>query len=311
ERAFIYGSIHNLYEGYYLTCKNTYGSFTADMGELVFDRETYNGIDGYGYLDSKGNPLTPQMGDLVPEWNQYSQDKKNFPFYTGSHFNEGVASVTLQIREKQYNDQGQYRYLVYPGLTGIMDGNGEILVDFIYDSVSYFSNGAGFVTKDDNLYLIANPLSLENGTITPPEEPSPSYTYDAWAAENVIYSFANGLVVDSLDSNFTSSITRLQIADLLVNMLEKYSGKTLTSASPTTFVDTLNLSVLKAYEMGIIKGKENNQFDPYSYATRQEIAVMIYNAIATLEVLANEDFIDFLSPRSLVSLIVMMFLIGL
>ncbi|MFI3249457.1 MAG: WG repeat-containing protein, partial [Eubacteriales bacterium] len=40
----IYGSIHNLYEGYYLTCKNTYGSFTADMGELVFDRETYNGI---------------------------------------------------------------------------------------------------------------------------------------------------------------------------------------------------------------------------------------------------------------------------
>ncbi|MFI3250993.1 MAG: leucine-rich repeat protein [Eubacteriales bacterium] len=117
--------------------------------------------------------------------------------------------------------------------------------------------------------------------------------YSAWAETNVIYSNENNLTVGSLGMDYTKSITREQIAELLVNMIEEYVGMSLATADTSTFVDTQNESILKAYSAGIITGKEENRFDPDNTATRQEICIMIYNAIAILEEVTGKNFIDF------------------
>ncbi|MFI3249792.1 MAG: hypothetical protein R3Y07_02365 [Eubacteriales bacterium] len=124
-------------------------------------------------------------------------------------------------------------------------------------------------------------------------EPVPTYTYASWAENNVNYAFDNNLVVDSVGNDFTVNINREQIADLLVNMIEQYSGTTLPAASVDTFSDSQSTSVLKAYEAGIISGKTTYLFDPLSTAKRQEIAVMIYRAIETLEEITGNSYIDF------------------
>lgn len=95
---------------------------------------------------------------------------------------------------------------------------------------------------------------------------------------------SNGLIVDSLGLNYTHYITRLQIADLLVNMIEKYTG--------TTFTDTADSAVLKAYSAGLIAGRVNNRFDPSATATRQELAIMFFNSVKKMEKVNGSSLIN-------------------
>lgn len=129
---------------------------------------------------------------------------------------------------------------------------------------------------------------------TMPETSTPSESsliYDPWASTIVSNSQSNNLLVESLGSDYTKSITRVQIAELLVNMIENSCNTTLDFASSSTFTDTTNLSVLKAYESGILTGKGNQIFDPNGLASRNEIAVMIYNSIQTMEKITNKSMI--------------------
>lgn len=127
---------------------------------------------------------------------------------------------------------------------------------------------------------------------TPDAIPDPNTpTYAPWAETQVNFSQENHLSVDSLGLDYTKNITRLQIADLLVNMVEKSTGATLeTSDQP--FSDTNNESVSKAAQAGIIGGKGDGIFDPDNTATRQEISIMIVRTIEKLEELSGKSYID-------------------
>lgn len=122
--------------------------------------------------------------------------------------------------------------------------------------------------------------------------PLPSVIFHDWALETVQTANQKGLLVDSLGTDFTDDITRLQIADLLVNMIEKFSKTTLSSADEGSFTDTDNISVRKAFEAGIITGKDEGIFAPDEFATRQEISIMVYRAITTLESISETEFVN-------------------
>ncbi|MFI3249790.1 MAG: leucine-rich repeat protein [Eubacteriales bacterium] len=153
----------------------------------------------------------------------------------------------------------------------------------------------------DQSLLTEIPTTPEDTTT--PEEPTtpestPSdldgYTFNtSWATSNVQFAFDNELLVDSLGKDFTVSITRAQIADLLVNMIEKASGQTLPMAEVNPFTDTSSETALKANAAGIINGKEGGLFDPDNTAKREEICIMLYRAIEKLEELTGESYIDF------------------
>lgn len=213
-----------------------------------------------------------------------------------STFSEGLAAV--KIADVDTPSSSNYYFI---------DTKGNIIID-LDGSISQtepFQDGVSFITKDDfhaTTYLIRNPLSEEGYTapesapeIAPestPETAPTTATYAPWAETQVVTAEENGLIVDSLGMDYTKSITREQIAHLLVNMIEKYTGEIMAQGNSDTFTDTSNESVLKAYESGIISGKDVGIFDPTATATRQEISIMILRAIETLENQSRESYID-------------------
>lgn len=116
-------------------------------------------------------------------------------------------------------------------------------------------------------------------------------TFDDWAESFVIFSDENHLTVDSLGTNYTNAITRLQIADLLVNMVEQYTGETL-EAREEAFPDSDNEQILKAAESGIVVGGSDGNFSPSATATRQEMAIMILNSIKLMEEISDTSLVD-------------------
>ena len=94
------------------------------------------------------------------------------------------------------------------------------------------------------------------------EEPS------SWAKAEVSAAVSAGLVPSQLQKNYTSPVTRGQVAGMFMNLLEKASGKTAdalmsekgVSISGTVFSDTRDSSVLAANALGIINGTGNGTF---------------------------------------------------
>lgn len=114
--------------------------------------------------------------------------------------------------------------------------------------------------------------------------PNTTLSYDPWAEPQIHFAQEKDLLVDSLGNDYTQKITRLQIADLLVNMVEQATGETLSPVAENPFNDTDNVQILKAYEAGIISGKDEvlGLFAPDAQATRQEMAIMLQKAIVAM-----------------------------
>lgn len=107
---------------------------------------------------------------------------------------------------------------------------------------------------------------------------SASTSPSAWAVSEVKSAESAGIITNAVRLNYQKDITREEFCELVVKLYEKLTQK---SASPgiDVFIDTDNQEVLKAYNLGIVKGISYNQFAPYSKITRQEICVMLVRCI--------------------------------
>lgn len=92
-------------------------------------------------------------------------------------------------------------------------------------------------------------------------------------------------LVPELDGDpfMTESATRLQFAQLAVNLAEKVTGKKLDAAPAATFSDCSDVSVLKAYKAGIINGTSATEFSPYARLTREQLATMIWRTVKYIQ----------------------------
>ena len=124
------------------------------------------------------------------------------------------------------------------------------------------------------------------------EEPS------SWAKDEVSAAVSAGLVPSQLQRNYTSPVTRGQVAGMFMNLLEKASGKTAdalmaekgVSVSSTTFSDTRDSSVLAANALGIINGTGNGKFSPDGTLKRAQIAAII-NRVAGVMGINTRGFV--------------------
>lgn len=157
-------------------------------------------------------------------------------------------------------------------------------------STVYYGGSEGdkeniLVEEYRNVYL-HNATWIYNSTAASTPETTPESTtdriYHGWAEGIIQYSDDNQLTVDALGTDYTQYINREQIAELLVNMVEQYTGTSLLHGEKT-FPDSNNTAVLKAAQAGIVGGRATGDFDPSATATREEIAVMVYNAIKAME----------------------------
>ena len=117
-----------------------------------------------------------------------------------------------------------------------------------------------------------------------------------WAKESIDKAISEGIVPDTLQSDYTSNVTRKEFCRLAVQTYIKKTGYTMQEYLQTPFTDIDDDYVTTAYMLEIVSGKGNEKFDPDSAITRQEAAVMLNNLAEVSGVDNNktntEKFVD-------------------
>jgi len=100
--------------------------------------------------------------------------------------------------------------------------------------------------------------------------------YSVWAADTMQTAEGAGLIPDSLKgADFTKPVTRAEFAAISVKFFEALTGVKLTPAPDSTFSDTEDAEVLKAYNVGITAGVSADRFDPDAILSREQAATMM------------------------------------
>lgn len=100
----------------------------------------------------------------------------------------------------------------------------------------------------------------------------------SWAVPELQQAYDYGLTYPDIMRDFNRLITREEFCTIVVKLYQKLTNQTVT-ANSNPFSDTTNPEVIKAYQLGIVKGTGQGQFSPDLFITRQEICVMIFNAL--------------------------------
>lgn len=97
-----------------------------------------------------------------------------------------------------------------------------------------------------------------------------------WAALELEKAVGNSLYPDRLKgADLTKPITRAEFAAVALKLYEALSGKTAAPAPASTFTDTKDTDVLKAYALDIVAGVGGNKFAPDDYVNREQAATML------------------------------------
>ena len=113
-----------------------------------------------------------------------------------------------------------------------------------------------------------------------------------WAYAGVEAAYRAGIVKGNLDGTFSpdAKITREEMALMIVRAV-KYQDETLLEGMEPSnkFKDDAKIgafakeAVYQSNELGIIKGRTDNSFDPKVHTTRAETAVMLYRMLNVLD----------------------------
>lgn len=123
-----------------------------------------------------------------------------------------------------------------------------------------------------------------------------------WAVGEIEKAREQNLVPRNILGDYQKSITREEFSEMSVMLYEALSGNIAENKSENPFVDTLNPEVLKAYDLGIVKGTGQGRFMPDSSITREEIAVMFFRTLSAADPSITEGtFILGFSDRAEIS----------
>ena len=97
-----------------------------------------------------------------------------------------------------------------------------------------------------------------------------------WAANDFRDLSANGvLIVETVKEDLGENITRGEFCNLITNIYQTKTKVTIRTHEKNAFTDTTDESILKAYKLGIVSGRDDGAFYPDDFVTRQEMAAMI------------------------------------
>lgn len=194
-------------------------------------------------------------------------------------FNEGKGTIAHSIDREGNEVTLKNGDVLFPIYTRYTTGISE--VDVVQEDKK--------IIYDDKLFAVIAPADFDtpafriNGQSTHagghaksnviiPTNSSPS----EWAKAEVDKANKNGLTTERVLKDFQNTITREEFCELTILLYEKLSGKTAELVSPNPFKDTDNISVLKAYKLGIVNGTGNGQFSPDKPLNREQMAKMFY-----------------------------------
>ncbi len=114
--------------------------------------------------------------------------------------------------------------------------------------------------------------------------PNQAQTVSDWARDEVERAKGLGLVPEREAGYYTYSITRLQFAELAVNLVETATGTAIEPVPADRFSDTGDLAARKAAAAGIVNGTgDGSTFSPDAFLTREQLAAMLCRAMGWTE----------------------------
>lgn len=106
----------------------------------------------------------------------------------------------------------------------------------------------------------------------------------AWAQPYLVQAQQQDLIPDAIKGmDMTQPITRQEFAAVAVTLYQQLSGQTARLSGQTPFRDSYDEFVLKAYELGVVKGVAADRFDPKGLLTREQGAAMLGRAYEVAE----------------------------
>ena len=155
---------------------------------------------------------------------------------------------------------------VLANVTSFTDKTVKERTGYKYRIYAYNSYGSSKSASNELLVKTAAAVPV---VIPPQNIPS------TWAVAEIDKAILANLTTDAILSDYIKPITREEFCEIIVKLYEASSGKAAVAADPNPFADTANAQILKAYQLGIVKGTSATTFAPKSSITRQEIAVML------------------------------------
>ena len=263
--------------------------------------------------------MIKENGDLYEWWNVYEwgdAETSGFPIYNWDTAEYEVYVVdfsTGPITRKLSNCVYVARNedILYWGVAiktdgslwqwGLQTGSGVLVANFGYpDDIpmgAYIMTPAMvFNSRGETVADLEKQMSTPDAESTSNENESIVSVVDVldspslWAASEVGAAIEARLVPENLRKNYTSPISRGNVAQMFINLLENASGMTIdefmaakgVSINNNAFTDTSDKAVLAANALGIINGVGGGRFDPNGTLTRAQIAAIINRVAGAL-----------------------------
>ena len=248
------------------------GDFSEGLAWVIeeegLNQLLYGGGNGTSYyIDSAGNKVFTTYG-------------------YGSKFENGVAETGAGYIDKSGHVLIPSNQVVGSGITF------ETGVEYT-SNVLQASGFSGGLAVENAAYPGGRAWFVLELTVKDAGENQHPDTPSSWAQDVVSAAIAAGIVPENLQQNYTEAVSRGEVAEMFIRLLEKSSGKDINAIlaekgvqiNPTAFTDTTDKNVLAANALGIISGVGNNRFDPNGTFTRAQIAAILNR---TAEVLGVE-----------------------
>ena len=245
-----------------------YITFPGETGKVTCDSAAYIGIYNEFIGDDPSKSFASSGGSLLgSNWSQtYS-----FPDREG----KGICIYEVYILsngelEAEYYDI-PYEHRIY-----FIMGYPAKYADTFYTAKG-IEKSENLIKSNAVLHSF-NDLSANDWSIAEkPERPS------SWAVEQVYSAISTQLVPAHLRQNYKSSVSRGDIAEMLVMLIERTTGRKVydfleskgTTVNKNAFTDTSDPNVIAANALGLIHGVGDGRFDSHGTLTRAQIAAIV------------------------------------
>ena len=282
------------------------------ISECGFSYTSAAGGDQTAYAADQLNKLYSYANMIFPQTKAvfyFDKDMSGSAYHyalSGSSTLAGTYENAIQANGS-YLKEGQTSAPAWTALSNVSQGQGQLRLatyavfpSSAATTVTYYVDGkAVYSSSKAPYYYTLDLTSIAPGTHTVQAKAAsgqfsgatqtytftvlgdgslPLYSASDWAKTILKTADDKGLITDRNKVDFQSKITRLQFADLAVNLIERATGTTITPAADG-FSDTNDVAARKAVAAGVTSGMGNGKFQPDAPIDRQQICVMLNKVI--------------------------------
>ncbi len=279
-------------EGNEVATINTSSAGTAT--ENLEDGEYQYAVTKQYFSTAKGSFTVKENAvNLSAVIDQIAQPKYKINFTLKDENDKGIASAQISVKS---SDQS----LVAEGTTS---SAGTAIVEAEAGKYTFFIAKDGYKTATHSITLTGTGLNIIVYMVQSADATAPAYKgASSWAIPELDKAATLGLLTEEVRGDVSKPITRGEFAAISVAMYEKATKKVAPLPEKNPFTDTKDIRILKASQIGIVKGITDTTFEPSSLISREQIAVMLTRlakAIAPEKVDGSEEKITFLDKEKI------------